>query len=222
MADDGASEGTAVIADEQTSGRGRLGRRWTSPPGSGLYLSAVLRPPIPVESAWQLSFVASVAVAEALRGSTGAAAQTKWPNDVLVNGRKVAGILIETCVASGGAVIVGIGVNVNAAEFPAKIAGTATSIALEMGEPASRPEIERAVLDAFASRYETWKAEGFPPILDAWRALDCTVGRDVEVRAPDMVVRGAAVEVNDSGGLVVRSGDGALIEVTAGDVLLPG
>ncbi|MBP6964725.1 MAG: biotin--[acetyl-CoA-carboxylase] ligase [Armatimonadetes bacterium] len=222
MAGDGAPEGTVVAADEQSAGRGRLGRRWISPPDSGLYLSIVLRPQIPADSHWQLAFVCSLAVAEAVRAATGLAAQTKWPNDVLLNGRKVAGVLVERCRAADGAVIAGIGINVNTADWPAEIAESATSILLESLEAASRPEIERAVLDALDARYEALKSEGFSPILDAWRGLDCTVGREVEVRAADGVVRGVAAAVSESGSLIVRSGGGALTEISAGDVLLAG
>lgn len=221
MADDGAPEGTVVVADEQVSGRGRHGRTWVSSPGDGLYLSMILRPKVEADRLWQLAFVTSVAAAEAVRHVPGLDARTKWPNDVLVNGRKVCGILVEARKAScpGSAVIVGVGINVNTPEFPPEIRATATSLAAELGSPVSRSDLENAFLDAFAPRYEPFLAGEFPAILEAWKRLDCTVGRAVEVRTPDGAVVGIAVEINTCGNLIVQCPDGSRREIAAGEVL---
>jgi len=225
MAEEGSPEGAVVVADEQVSGRGRRGRQWVSPPGSGVYLSIVLRPSVPSSRFWQLAFVASLAVTEAIRSSARIEPQIKWPNDVLLSGRKVSGILIESGRSPSSpdpAVVVGIGINVNTAEFPPELAETATSLEIEKGEPVSRSAVERMLLDSFRARYEQYLAEGFRPILNEWKGYDCTVGREVEVRTAEGIVKGTAVEVTALGSLKVRTRDGSLKEVTAGEVLLTG
>lgn len=223
MADDGAPEGTVVVADEQVSGRGRHGRTWVSSPGDGLYLSMILRPKVEADRLWQLAFVTSVAAAEAVRHVPGLDARTKWPNDVLVNGRKVSGILIEARRTSAirSAVIVGVGINVNTLEFPPEIRATATSLTAELGGPVSRSDLEDSFLDAFGRGYAWFLAGEFSAVLEKWRRLDCTVGRDVDVRTPDGAVVGTAVDVKANGNLLVRRSDGSVAEITAGEVLFP-
>lgn len=141
LSEAGAEEGTIVIALEQSGGKGRRGRSWSSPPGCGLYLSVVLRPGKPFSELGQLAFVAAVAAAESIRKVSGLDARIKWPNDILINGRKVIGILIEARQVkehesdqkpSYPAAIIGIGINVNTLEFPAELAGKATSIYLSL------------------------------------------------------------------------------------------
>src|SRR5262249_7148114 len=138
----GAPHGTVVVADEQTQGRGRQGRSWGSPPGANLHLSAVLRPPLPPHEAPPLTLAAAVAVCDALRG-LGADARIKWPNDVVIDDRKVAGILTESSTRGGGldAVVIGIGVNVNWTELAPELAATATSVALAVGRPVDRERL---------------------------------------------------------------------------------
>jgi len=223
MAEEGAPEGTVVIADEQVHGRGRRGRQWVSPPGSGLYVSVVLRPHTPSSKFWQLAFVASLAVEEAIRRSARLNPMIKWPNDILVNGHKVSGILVEARkprISFEPVAVIGIGINVNTPEFPPELAETATSMAIETGRPVSVHTVERELLNALHTRYEQYQKEGFRSILDAWRARDCTVGRDVVVQTPEGTVVGTAVEVNTYGDLVVRVRGGELKEITAGEVLL--
>lgn len=225
MAAEAAPEGTVVVADEQSEGRGRRGRHWVSPPGAGVYLSILLRPGMPSDRFWQLAFVASLAAAEGIRRASHLEARVKWPNDVLVNSRKVCGILVEARISStgfGSVAVVGIGVNVNTTDFPLEFAETATSLASELGEPVSRQVVERDLLEAFRARYEQYRKEGFRPILDAWKTVDSTVGRDVTVQTDQETVEGTAVEVNVRGNLVVRARGGVLREVSAGDVLLLG
>ncbi len=225
MIEEGAPEGTVVVADEQIGGRGRRGRQWISPPGTGLYLSVVLRPSVPSSKVWQLAFVASLAAAEAIRWSARLEPQIKWPNDVLLNGSKLCGILIESGRSPSSpepAVVVGIGINVNTLEFPPEIADRATSIAAEKGEAISIRVVERMLLESVRRRYEQYLAEGFRPILNSWMQYDCTVGREVEVQTADGVVKGTAVEVTPLGNLKVRLSDGSRKELTAGDVLLTG
>jgi BirA family biotin operon repressor/biotin-[acetyl-CoA-carboxylase] ligase len=225
MADEGASEGTAVIAREQGAGRGRRGRCWVSPPDCGVYLSIVLRPRVPSSELWQLAFVAALSLAEAVEHVSCVSSRIKWPNDVLVNGRKIAGILVEARRAarsSESAAVVGLGLNVNSTDFPPELAEIATSMAIEEGKRFALRTVEQEVLDAFRARYEQYVADGFGPILEAWKGLDCTVGRDVEVRTTDHILEGTAVEVTPLGNLVIDCRDGTRREVRAGEVLFAG
>jgi len=236
MAEEGAPEGTVVVALEQTAGKGRYGRHWVSPAG-GLYLSIILRPDVPFDRFWQIAFVSSLAACEAIGEVSGLDARIKWPNDVLLNGRKVCGILVEargterpTSNVQGPtskvqrptrtAVVVGIGMNVNNEAFPGEIAETATSIALEVGHPISMAKAEESLLSHLDARYEQYVRDGFDPILEAWRVLDCTAGRRVEVNTPEGLVAGTALEVDSGGDLVLQRDDGSTARITAGDVLL--
>lgn len=245
MAEQGAPEGTVIIAREQTAGRGRRGRSWLSPSG-GLYLSAILRPDLPFEQLWQMAFVASVAAAEAVGDVSGLPARIKWPNDVLINGRKVCGILVEaqpaclrrasrqlkqipdagyrmpepqSAICNPKSVIVGVGINVNVPEFPPEIAQEATSIAIELGHPIALEDVEKSLLALLDARYAQYLAEGFAPAFDAWKALDCTIGRRVAVDTPDGIVEGTAVEIGGNGDLIVES-EGIRSRVTAGQAIL--
>ena len=167
-----APEGTVIVAGEQTAGKGRRGRKWSSPPGEGLYLSIVLRPPLPYNKLWQMAFVVSLAACEAIRQVSGLDARIKWPNDILINGRKVCGILIETRghgdAGTRGFVVVGIGINVNNQSFPPDL--DATSIALELGRTISMADVENALLRCLDARYEQFLGEGFSTILQAWKS----------------------------------------------------
>ncbi|HLB26464.1 MAG TPA: biotin--[acetyl-CoA-carboxylase] ligase [Dehalococcoidia bacterium] len=217
-AERGGPLGTAVLAEEQTAGRGRLGRAWVSPAGKNIHVTLVMRPPAPKLRV--LSIVAPLAIAEALEG-IGLAPRLKWPNDVLVGGRKIAGILIETEL-SGDAVkyaLVGIGLNVNFdAEAAPEIAGIATSVRRELGRDASREELLAALLNAFEARYEE-ALEG-EAVFQAWRSRLETLGRRVRATLGERVEEGVAEDVDAEGNLLVRRDDGSLAVVEAGDVTL--
>jgi len=217
-AERGALVGTAVLAEQQTAGRGRLGRAWVSPAGKNIYVTLVMRPPAPKLRV--LSIVSPLAVAEALEG-IGLAPRLKWPNDVLVGGRKIAGILIETEL-SGDAVkyaLVGIGLNVNLdVEAVPEIAGIATSVHRELGGDASREELLAALLNAFEARYEQ-ALEG-DAVFRAWRSRLETLGRRVRATLGQRVEEGVAEDVDAEGNLLVRRDDGSLAVVEAGDVTL--
>ncbi len=223
MAEEGAPEGTVVIAGEQTAGRGRHGRSWISPPGSGLYLTLILRPVKPFNELWQIAFVASLAAAEAVQRVSGLQARIKWPNDVMLNDRKVGGLLVEAGAHAEDSVVpvvVGIGINVNTSRFPREIAERATSIALELGRPVPLQDIERELLDAIDARYAGYLREGFPAVLSAWKGFDCTVGRRVSVHSSEGDVEGVAVEVSSEGNLVAEREDGVRVGITAGEIIL--
>jgi BirA family biotin operon repressor/biotin-[acetyl-CoA-carboxylase] ligase len=219
----GAAEGLVVLADEQTAGRGRRGRTWSSPPGGGLYLSIVLRPPDDARGSIvvaTITLAAGVAVREAILHATGLAADLKWPNDLLVGRRKVAGILAEGA-AIGSAlqtVVLGIGINVQSAAHPDEIVSRATSLESELGRPVERMRLLEELLVAVAARYDDLRRGEVDGILRAWRAAaPFAHGAAVEWDAPDGVRRGVTAGVDDAGALLVRTRAG-VDRLVAGEV----
>lgn len=225
LAAEGALHGEVVLAEQQTRGRGRRGRPWVSPPRKNLYLSVVLRPEIDPRRAPELTFVAAVATAETVL-EAGCAAQLKWPNDVEVDGRKVAGILTELSAEPGQIhfVVLGIGVNLNAdaADFPDELRGRATSVKLARGIPVPRALFCAALLKKLEDGYDRWTEEGFPAVRHRWTALASTPGQRVRVTVGDRDVEGVAEGVDESGALVVRDDAGRTERVVAGDVEVVG
>ncbi len=218
----GAPEGTVVIAEKQTCGRGRKQRVWFSPSGDGIYLSLVLRPPIPPNQAPRITLMTAVAVADALLSATGLPVRIKWPNDILVHGKKLAGILTEISTEMDAVdfVVVGLGLNVNTPieRFPQQIRGRATSILVESGKPCPRARIVRSYLEHFESRYEKLATEGFAPIMDRWRALTDVVGRRVSVKVINKEFVGQVTSVDNDGVLVVRDDEGESHRIFSGDL----
>ncbi len=210
LAREGAAEGTIVIADAQTGGRGRLGRSWISPPGVNLYLSVILRPRKPPSAAPQLSLLASVAVSEAIARQTQLVPSIKWPNDVLVSGKKVCGILTEM-QANGSqlrSVIVGIGVNINAplASFPEELQDTASSLFLMRGEPIDRAAFTVRLLTHLEKLYVLWLEEGFPAVGAAWEGYASELlGKPITVTAPEGRISGTVRGIDRDGALLVES-----------------
>lgn len=211
MAEAGAPHGTVVVADAQTGGRGRHGRRWVSPPGRNVYASLIVRPEIPDASASGLSLAAGVALADAAE-KAGVPALLKWPNDLYLGGRKAAGVLVETAAGPGGAryAVVGAGINVNMAEdeIPAELRGRATSLRIRAGRVFERAEVLALFLDAFARRYAEFVAGGFKAIHPAWERRDMLRGRRVLVLRAGEEARGVALGVAGDGALRFRP-DGA-------------
>ncbi len=212
LAADGAPDRTVVVAESQAAGRGRRGRTWHDEPGASLLVSVVLRPRLPAARLPTLSLVAAVAVAEALVAVTGVAPRLKWPNDVLVDGRKIAGILLESRLPEG-TTILGIGINVAQRAFPPELAERATSLRLATGRDVDRETLLAAVLEALDRWRARLEAEGFEPVRARWRALADTLGRPVTVDG----VSGVAVDVDDDGALLVDEG-GRRRRVVAGEV----
>lgn len=223
LAEEGAPEGTVVIAESQSEGRGRLGRIWVSPPRDGLYLSIVLKPAIPIAEMWQIGYVAAVAVAEAINEISELDARVKWPNDIIVNGRKVAGILVEVDNCGGThepAVIIGIGININMKEFPEDVADKATSLAIECSKEFDVDNMESCLLSSMHKWYSIYQDEGFDPIFNRLLELDCVIGQQVTIQTPNGVVTGKAISINKDGNLIVQSEDGQEIAIFAGDTIL--
>ncbi|MEW5737505.1 MAG: biotin--[acetyl-CoA-carboxylase] ligase [Myxococcota bacterium] len=220
LAQDGAFHGEVVIAEAQTAGKGRRGRTWSSPSGKNLYCSVILRPEIPPARAPELTLVAAVALAETLR-EAGGAAGIKWPNDVQIAGRKVAGILTELSadVERVQFVIVGIGVNLNASaeDFPPEVAEVATSLMLARGSTVPRALFTAALFTRLESWLDTWTEQGFGPVREAWRKLATILGQEVLVRSEQRELRGVAEDIDETGALILRVG-GGVERVLAGDV----
>ncbi len=217
-AEAGAPEGTVVWADHQTAGRGRLGRTWTDEPGAALLVSVLLRPGPNVSCLPQISLLAGVAAAEALGAESGLPVRLAWPNDLLVGGRKVAGILAESVTSKNAepVVILGLGVNVNQTRFPESLAGRATSLALEAGRPFDRERLLRALLVALEGWYGRWAREGFAPVREAWRRAAETLGRRVLVEEG---LAGIAVDLAEDGALLVKTDAGLLVRHVAGELV---
>jgi BirA family biotin operon repressor/biotin-[acetyl-CoA-carboxylase] ligase len=218
----GASEGTVVVADRQSAGKGRLGRRWESPSGVNLYASVVLRPTIPPRHAAQLTFLSAAAVARCVHEISGLRPTVKWPNDVLLGGRKVAGLLNELDAETERIhyLILGIGVNLNmrADQFPADLRYPATSLAIEMGRTVERPAFARLLFEHLDRLYREYRVRGFAPVLEAWQAFFDLVGRPVEVDCLEYRLTGQVLGLDADGALVLRLADGKEQRVLSGDV----
>lgn len=216
LAIEGAAEGTAVVAAEQSKGRGSRGRSWVSPPNSNLLLSVVLRPQISPDRLGELAFIAAIAVAETIREQYKLDATIKWPNDVQINGKKISGIIVE---AMKGAAILGIGINVNFTELPEEIAATATSIAIEKGIQVDIDDVLKHLLAELDIYYNVYRARGFAWILDKWMQYQTTIGKDVTVGLSEGCVEGKAVAVDDTGSLIVELPSGERRSIPAATVV---
>ncbi|PKM86827.1 MAG: biotin--[acetyl-CoA-carboxylase] ligase [Firmicutes bacterium HGW-Firmicutes-12] len=222
FAAEGAPEGTIVFADKQTKGRGRMGRLWDSKAGIGIWLSLVLRPSIMPAQAAQLTFVSAVVVCQAVRDFTGLEAGIKWPNDVMIKGKKICGILTELsaeidrinyCVA-------GIGLNVNhqLGDFSTDIVDKATSLMLASGTPYRRLELLVSILTLYDRIYREYREKGFSYILEQWKKLNCTLGHEVKVISQEEVYFGTAIDIDADGQLMVKIPEGEVRYVIVGDV----
>jgi BirA family biotin operon repressor/biotin-[acetyl-CoA-carboxylase] ligase len=221
MAVAGASEGVAVLALEQTAGRGRHGRAWSSPAGEGLYLSIILRPPIPARQSPFVTLASAVAVAETL-SALGVQADIKWPNDVLANGRKICGILVESAIESDRLqfAVLGIGVNVAQRSFPSDLAQPATSIFLELGRRIPLDEVASAIL-VHADQWYREALRNPAHVVSRWEQLS-TCSRDCEVliSSPEGWLEGVTRGLTPGGALAVELKGGEIREIVSGEVSL--
>ena len=218
LAEQGAPEGCVVVAEAQSAGRGRHGRAWSSPAGAGLYVSTVLRPRSEVVGL--VTIAAGVAIAEAIQAATGLDPTLKWPNDVFVGGRKLAGILAEAGSSPAGAhhVVLGFGINVLPAAFPPDVASRATSLEGELGRPIDRALLFNACLDRLASRYGDLHQGRLLSVVDAWRARAAPMlGRRVEWEAGHTHACGIAESIDETGALLIRT-DKGIVRVISGEV----
>ncbi|MDY4920748.1 MAG: biotin--[acetyl-CoA-carboxylase] ligase [Phascolarctobacterium sp.] len=222
LANEGCENGLLVVAEEQGAGKGRLSRGWISPYAKGIWFSVVLKPPFLPQEASKCTLLAAVAVVKAINKIAGVNAAIKWPNDVLLLGRKLVGILTEMNAEFGhiNYVVIGIGINTNATpdDYPEEVKALAVSVADAATEPFTRVQLLCDILKNMEELYDKACNEGFAPVLEEWRQYSCTLGQEVKVIAPDMTYFGTAEDIDEEGLLIVRKEDGSLEKVVAGDV----
>ena len=222
LGDEGEVDGLVVVADRQSSGKGRMGRRWESPGGVNLYASILLRPAILPFEAPKLTFLSAVAVCRAITNCTGLQPTVKWPNDILLGGAKVAGLLNEMSSETDQVhyVVLGIGVNLNmrAEQFPADLRYPATSLAIVAGKTVSRLRFTRTLLQEIDALYQTYLEEGSAPIMSAWTELCDMTGKAVQVDCNELKIEGTMVGLAEDGALLVRTATGKIENIYAGDV----
>lgn len=212
-------EGTVVIAESQTQGRGRLGRKWISPEG-GVWLSIILKPGIQPSYAPRITLLAGVAVTKTIC-SLGLPARIKWPNDVLINGKKVCGILteIEAEIDMIDYCVIGIGIdaNVDTESFPEEFRESSTSLKKELGREINRVEFVQKLLEEFEALYLKLQKDGFSSILEEWRKMSMTIGEWVKITTQTRTIYGEAIGVDNEGALIVETSEGKLEKVVAGN-----
>lgn len=218
----GAAHGTTVIAERQTKGRGRLGRRWESPAGGNIYMSVILRPLMDMRDVTLLTIMAGVACCGALRNSTGLAVEIKWPNDLMVSGRKLGGILTEIRSSAGRVIfaVLGMGINVNTCleDYPPEVRAIATSVMNETSKEQSVTLLATGILNELDRWYGILMREGRGPVLNEWRRFSSMLGGVVEVIVGEEAFRGVAEDIDDEGRLLLRLSSGELKNISAGDL----
>jgi len=219
----GAAAGLVIRADRQNAGRGRRGRSWSSPPGN-LYCSLVLRPDPPPAAIATLSFVTVIALGDVLVDLLpGRAIQHKWPNDLLVEGRKISGILLESASRSSQtlpALVIGLGVNI--VSHPDQTLYPVTDLMEQGAEPLSAADLLERFLPRFAHHYDTWQCGGFTAVLPAWRQRAIGIGNDIVVRLETETLTGRFVDLDTDGTLQLALPGGAVRRIAAGDIFMPG
>ena len=225
LAEQGAPHGTLAVAEKQLGGKGRRGRVWTSPAGVGIWMSMLLRPQIDPLAASMLTLVMALAAKKGIEISTGLKSEIKWPNDLVLNKKKICGILTEmsTELMEIQYVIPGIGINVNQKDFPDDIKATATSLYIESGKIQKRSEIIAAIMEAFEGYYDTFiKTQDMSGLIEEYNANLVNLGNEVCVLDPAGEFRGVSEGINKEGALLVRLADGTLKEIISGEVSVRG
>ncbi len=222
LARDGVPEGVVVFAESQTKGRGRLSRKWESSAGKGLWFSLLLRPKMQPQAATRITIAAAVSLVRAIQNRTGLEAEIKWPNDVQIGGRKVAGILTELSaeVDSVRHLILGVGVNVNQtlSDFPDTLHAIATSLRRESGQFVERAALAARILEELELDYERIRSGRFEEVANEWERHCSTLGKSVRIQVGDRVVQGRAEALDREGALLLRSHHGNLERILGGDV----
>jgi len=225
LAGEGMPEGTLVIAENQTAGKGRRGRSWVSPPGAGIWMSLVLRPQIAPADASRLTLVAALATAAGIQDACGIETQIKWPNDLVVGGKKICGILTEMSTEQMRIdhVIVGIGINVNMTDFPEEISQTATSLYVETGKKWDRQVMISCIMRRMEEYYESFlKTADLSDLKQEYESKLANMGRQVTVLDPMGQYDGLCRGITKTGELLVEQADGSVMEVMSGEVSVRG
>jgi BirA family transcriptional regulator, biotin operon repressor / biotin---[acetyl-CoA-carboxylase] ligase len=224
LARDGVREGVVVFAEAQTKGRGRLGRKWISPPGKGLWFSVLLRPALPPQAATQLTVAAATALSRAIQQVAEVKPQIKWPNDILIGGKKTAGVLTELSAELDriNHIVLGIGVdvNLNASDLPADLRSVATSLKIETGAPIRRADLAAALLRELDRDYGLICGGQFAKLCDEWEEQCVTLGQRVKIRIGNRVITGQAEALDENGALLLRTEHGRLERIMGGDVTM--
>ncbi|WP_168119123.1 biotin--[acetyl-CoA-carboxylase] ligase [Paenibacillus sp. HB172176] len=222
MAEEGAPEGVLVVADQQTNGRGRMGRAWTSPNGKGIYMSLILKPFVPIHCAPQLTLLTAVALCRSLRRITKLELGIKWPNDLLCSGKKISGILLESAAEDDRLkyVIAGIGISVNMTEkdFPEETLAVATSLRMAAGASFDRALIIADFLSEWEQLYDLFQEDGFRSIASLWESLSVTIGKRVSLRTPQGVIIGTPEGLDESGALRIRRDNGETASIFSAEM----
>jgi len=219
---EGACEGTVVCAESQTKGKGRLGRSWSSPKNKGIYMSLILRPQLMPADVAQLTLLGAVAICEAIRNFCSVQAKIKWPNDILVNHKKIAGILTELSAEMDRVrfVVIGVGVNVNTSL--SQLPSNATSVKNETGQRSSRVALVQEILRSLEKWYLCLGSKGSESIIVRWKELNSTLGQHVRIADQSGTIEGQAIDLDEYGGLIIRSTGGETVKRMTGDVIQVG
>ena len=222
LALDGCPEYTVVVCNQQKNGKGRLGRKWSSPYGVNIYMSMVLFFDADISKVPQTTLVMGIAAAKTIRDITGLDAKIKWPNDVIINGKKVVGILTEMQAETGHIlfVVTGIGINVNQVEFDDDIKQKATSLCLECKKVFKRSEIIKALIQNIKEYYAIFCKDGLDALRDEYKALCINIGREVKAELNGKTIIGRAVDISKGGELIIETKDGRLFEIFGGEATL--
>jgi BirA family biotin operon repressor/biotin-[acetyl-CoA-carboxylase] ligase len=222
LAAEDVPEGTVILAEEQIAGKGRMNRKWHSPKYTGVWMSLILRPNIPLTKAPQLTLLTAVAVVQAMEEVTGLTPEIKWPNDILINGKKVTGILTELQAEADRihSIIIGIGINVNQkkADFPIELQETASSLFIEKGEKISRAALIRSIFKHFEKLYMLYLEKGFFPIKLLWEGYAVSIGKILKARTLTKVIEGKALGITDEGVLELEDNTGMIHHIYSADI----
>lgn len=220
----GAEDGLVIFAEEQTKGKGRMGRSWVSPKYIGIWFSVLLRPNILPSNIANITLVAGYSVCKAIRNFTGCNAMIKWPNDIIIDNKKICGILTEMTVKADKVnyIVVGIGINVNTQDFPQEISCKATSLFLQKGEKINRINLIKEILRQFDKDYKEYLISNSLEMISEFKEYCATIGREITAFIGNKTVKGVAVDISSIGELLIKTDDGDTVNVNSGEVTVQG